>query len=63
MSVADIKENIRNLSKEERGEITNFIAQLRISEDPDYWTRIRERLEDDNPAHWIPLEEVIEQEK
>ena len=62
MSVADIKERIKTLSIEERSEISSFLSHLRINEDTDYWGRIRRRMADKNPDHWVPLEEVISAE-
>ena len=62
MSVADIKETIQKLSPEERGEISNFISRLRVAEDPDYWSRIRRRMADENRENWVPLEEIVSQE-
>lgn len=62
MSVADIKESIKALSEEERGEIANFISDLRVTKDRDYWSRIRRRIDDKRPDHWIPLEKIISSE-
>ena len=59
MSVGEIKEGIKSLSREERSEVSNFLSRLRLSEDPDYWTRIRRRVDDKNPDHWVSLDEVI----
>lgn len=57
--MADIKESIKKLPKEERSEISNFLSHLRITEDPDYRARIRRRMDDKNPDHWVPLEETL----
>ncbi len=62
MSVTDIKENIKGLSNEERCEIANFISHLRITEEPDYWSRIKRRINDKHHEHWVSLEEIISPE-
>jgi hypothetical protein len=62
MSITDIKENLQKLSKEERREISKFLAQLTIAEDADYWSRIKRRCSDKNSDHWVPLEKIISPE-
>ncbi len=59
MSVSDLKENIKNLTPKERDEITNYISGLRISDDPNYWERVSKAMDDKNPDHWIPLEDIL----
>jgi hypothetical protein len=63
MSVADIKETLQKLSPEERSEISNFLSGLRITEDPDYWLRIRRRMDDRNRDSWVPLEKIVSSEE
>lgn len=59
MSVEEIKKEIAVLSEDERHELNSFLANLEIQTDSDYWSRIRRRLNDPDPNHWIEAKNLI----
>ena len=58
MSVEELKKEIAVLSGEERHELSAFLADLEIGADKDYWTRVRERLEDKDASHWVEVKDI-----
>jgi hypothetical protein len=57
MSVEDIKQSIASLSPTEQSEVSAFLFHLRHASDPDYQERVKSRLSDREPAHWLTPEE------
>ncbi len=53
MSIKELKKEIETLSGEERHEISAFLVELDLAEDVNYWDRVRRRMDDKNPGHWI----------
>ena len=58
MSVEEIKKEIAVLSGDERHELSAFLAEIEITEDSDYWSRVRRRLDDRHPDHWIDVKDL-----
>ena len=61
MSVEEIKQGIASLSPDEQGELSAFLFQLRHAADPDYQERVKARLSDRDPTHWLTPEEFERQ--
>ena len=58
MSVQEIKAELAALSEKERAEVSAFLFHLRHASDADYQTDVQRRLDDKDPAHWVPLDEL-----
>lgn len=58
MSIEELKQEIKGLSGEERHELSAFLTRLELDTDSNYWQRVRERSNDDNPDHWISAEDL-----
>ncbi len=58
MSVQEIKAELAALSENERAEISAFLFHLRRASDPDYQAAVRRRMDDKDPSHWVPLDEL-----
>lgn len=58
MSVAELKENIRKLSTEERRELAAFLVILRHDAIPDYRENLTSLIDDSNEDHWVTIEEL-----
>jgi|LakMenE18May11ns_1017448.scaffolds.fasta_scaffold9655992_2 dsDNA-specific endonuclease/ATPase MutS2 len=57
-SVAELKENIRKLSTEERRELAAFLVTLRHDAIPDYRENLTSLIDDSNEDHWVTIEEL-----
>jgi hypothetical protein len=62
MSVAAIKEEATRLTREERSELVGYFISLnRTPEENEALRReLAQKIDDNDPSHWMPLEEVIE---
>ena len=58
MSVQEIKAELAALSEKERAEVSAFLFHLRHASDEDYQAAVRRRLDDKDPAHWVPLNDL-----
>ena len=58
MSVQEIKAELAALSEEERAEVSAFLFHVRHASDADYQADVQRRLDDKDPAHWVPLDEL-----
>lgn len=58
MSVAELKENIRKLSTEERRELAAFLVTLRHDSTPNYRENLTSLIDDTNEDHWVTIEEL-----
>ncbi len=57
MSVEELKTTIASLAPSQQTEISAFLFHLRHASDPEYQTRVENRLADKTPANWLTLEE------
>ena len=57
MSVMDLKRELVALSAAEQAEVAAFLFQLRHKDDADYQAKIRRRLDDKDPSHWLTPDE------
>jgi hypothetical protein len=57
MSVMDLKKELVALSATEQSEVVAFLFQLRRKDDADYQAKIRRRLDDKDPSHWLAPDE------
>lgn len=53
MTIEQLKVAAANLSSESQRELIGFRLKLRNDRDPDYRRRLRERLDDADPSHWL----------
>jgi hypothetical protein len=58
MSVQELKAELVALSQDERAEVSAFLFHLRHASDPDYQAAVQRRLDDKDPAHWVPLDQL-----
>ena len=58
MSVQELKAELAALSEKERAEVSAFLFHLRHASDPDYQAAVQRRMEDKDPSHWVPLDEL-----
>ena len=58
VSIEELKQEIKGLSGEERHELSAFLTRLELESDSDYWRRVRERSNDDNPDLWVSAEDL-----
>ncbi len=60
MSIDELKREIKILSGDERHQLSAFLVELDLAEDSGYWDRVRRRLDDQNPNHWVSVEQLSE---
>ena len=58
MSVQDLKAELAALSEKERAEVAAFLFHQRRASDADYQAAVQRRMDDKDPAHWVPLDEL-----
>ena len=58
MSVQELKAELAVLSETERAEVSAFLFHLRHASDPDYQAAVQRWMEDKDPSHWVPLDEL-----
>lgn len=63
MSIEQLKSAAANLAPEIQTELLVFLVKLRNERDPDYRRRLRVRLDDPDPSHWLTPEEFGERLK
>lgn len=57
MSLAQIKEEISVLTRQELDEVTAYLFQLRHRVDADYQQALDSRLDDTDKTHWLSVAE------
>ncbi len=60
MSIEQLKSAASNLPPESQTELLAFLVNLRNERDPDYRRRLRVRLDDPDPSHWLTSEQLEE---
>jgi len=58
MSVQELKAELAALSENERAEVSAFLFHLRHASDPNYQAALQRRMDDEDPSHWVPLNEL-----
>ena len=58
MSVQELKAELATLSENERAEVSAFLFHLRHASEPDYQAALQRRMDDKDPSHWVPLNEL-----
>lgn len=57
MTIDQLKAAAASLPSEAQTELIAFLWKLRNERDPDYRRRMRERLDDSDPKHWLTPDE------
>ena len=57
MSIEELKTTIATLTPSQQTEVSAFLFHLRHATDPEYQSRVEERLADKTPKNWLTLEE------
>jgi hypothetical protein len=57
MSIEQLKKEAAALSFEEQGQLAAYLVQLRNRQDPRYQGEMRQRIEDQDRAHWVTPEQ------
>ena len=58
MSLAELKEQVAVLPKEEQAELSVFLAARLRRDDPAYREELTGLINDRNPSHWVPWSEL-----
>jgi len=58
MITEDLKSNVKNLSKEDRRELSLYMLKLQLEGDQDYLERIRERTESYHTREFTAVEDL-----
>jgi hypothetical protein len=61
VSVEEIKNSSASLSAAEQTEVSAFLFHFRHASDPEYQERVKSRLSDTEPSHWLAPEEFERQ--
>ena len=57
MSVEELKKTVATLSPREQNELTTFLFHLRYRGDVAYQAKLKARVDDKDPSHWLTPEE------
>jgi AraC-like DNA-binding protein len=58
MSIAELKAEVDRLTPEEREELRDYLRGKIRPLDPETRRKLTEKINDNNPAHWLTLEEL-----
>ena len=58
MSLAQIKDEAESLAPEERQELMDWLFALQTRGDEEHRRRLAQKIDDNNPEHWIDLDEL-----
>jgi hypothetical protein len=53
VSIEQLMQAAANLSYDEKGQLADYLVQLRNREDPHYLPEITRRITDKTPGHWL----------
>lgn len=59
MSFAEVKEQVANLTDREQRELAAYIVGLREATDADLKRFLAQKIDDEDPNRWVPVEDVI----
>ena len=57
MTIEQLKTAAAKLSAKKQKELIAFLLKLRNDRDPGYRRRMRDRLDDSDPSHWLTPDE------
>jgi hypothetical protein len=57
MSIAELKAEVDRLTPEEREELRAYLRMKYRPLDPEIRRKLTEKINDNDPAHWLTLEE------
>jgi hypothetical protein len=58
MSFAQLKDEAAQLPKDQRRELIAFLVAQQTAEDEDLQRTLAEKIDDNDPSHWIELDEL-----
>jgi len=58
VSVSELKSELDRLSPEERRQISAYLYFQERMQDPDFRADIARKINDQDPSHWVTLEEA-----
>jgi hypothetical protein len=57
MSIEAIKQELAELDADGRRQIIAFLVSINQRENPEYRTKMARKIDDNDPSHWLTLEE------
>lgn len=63
MSVDQIKSALANMPEAEQDQVVAFVVHLRHLRDPEFRRDLARKIDDQDPAHWISLDQLEERWK
>jgi len=51
-----LKTRVKDLSKEDRRDLSTYLIQLQLEDNQDYWATIRARTESYSPSNYVDAE-------
>ena len=57
MSIAELKTEVDRLTPEERKQLTAYLVTKNRPLDPGLRRKLTQKIDDNDPAHWLTLEE------
>jgi hypothetical protein len=57
MSMAELMRQVAELPPEQQNELAALLLHLRLKRDPAWRAELTQRVDDDNPNHWVSLED------
>lgn len=58
MSLAQLKEEVTELSAAEQGELMAFLGAIQIASDHELRSELTRKIADNDPTHWMDLSEL-----
>lgn len=58
MSLAQLKEELTELSPDEQGEVMAFLGAIQIANDDALREELTRKIDDNDPARWMDLSEL-----
>lgn len=59
MITEELKSTVDTLSADERHDLSAYLAEIELQNDPDYWEAIRRRTQHSAPSTWISTDEIL----
>ena len=61
MTIVELQNAIRLCSNQDQDQLAAFLTLLRQQRDPEYLATLDQRINDQDPQHWVSLEALKEQ--
>ena len=58
MSIKELQESASKLNRKERHHLTAFLVALDDKEDREYQSKLSRKIDDQDPANWVALDEL-----